>query len=272
MSRVWFSTGLETVATYWQVHRTDGVALGFTSHDAALWFDGVEHLALPGMVPSSIRKTATLDADSVEVTGVLSHAAISSTDLMAGRYDNAAVRVGLVDWNTLEHQLVYSGSIGTVSGDDNTFSAELRSLKADLQQDFIPRTSPSCRADFCGPGCGLSAPLYTHEGLVEACDVTSQAVTLSGPFTASALVGGSLRWLDGAYAGQVIGVVGLLGGAVVLDSPIDAGVTAGTRVLLREGCDRTLQTCSSRFNNAVNFQGEPFLPGNDLVARYGTGQ
>ena len=49
---------------------------------------------------------------------------------------------------------------------------------------------------------------------------------------------------------------------------IDGAVAPGIRMLLREGCDRTLQTCATRFGNAVNFQGEPFLPGNDLVARY----
>ena len=43
---------------------------------------------------------------------------------------------------------------------------------------------------------------------------------------------------------------------------------AGTRGQLREGCDRTMATCATRFDNAVNFRGEPFLPGNDLVARY----
>ena len=42
----------------------------------------------------------------------------------------------------------------------------------------------------------------------------------------------------------------------------------GTRVLLREGCDRTLATCAGRYGNAINFQGEPHLPGNDLITRY----
>jgi hypothetical protein len=41
------------------------------------------------------------------------------------------------------------------------------------------------------------------------------------------------------------------------------------RARLKEGCDHTLATCASRFGNAVNFRGEPFLPGNDMVIRYG---
>ncbi|MFN7158060.1 MAG: phage BR0599 family protein, partial [Erythrobacter cryptus] len=43
----------------------------------------------------------------------------------------------------------------------------------------------------------------------------------------------------------------------------------GTRIELREGCDHTIATCAARFANAINFRGEPFLPGNDLLARYG---
>ena len=42
----------------------------------------------------------------------------------------------------------------------------------------------------------------------------------------------------------------------------------GSRALAMEGCDHTLETCATRFANAVNFQGEPFLPGNDLLTRY----
>jgi hypothetical protein len=49
---------------------------------------------------------------------------------------------------------------------------------------------------------------------------------------------------------------------------LDPALTPGTRALLRQGCDHTLQTCHARFGNAINFQGEPFVPGNDLLARY----
>jgi hypothetical protein len=47
------------------------------------------------------------------------------------------------------------------------------------------------------------------------------------------------------------------------------GTAIGTKAELIEGCDHTITTCATRFGNAVNFRGEPFLPGNDLLARYG---
>jgi uncharacterized phage protein (TIGR02218 family) len=79
---------------------------------------------------------------------------------------------------------------------------------------------------------------------------------------------GSVRWVDGPHAGLTMEVIEADEAGLVLDTPLDPGLAPGTRALLREGCDHTLATCAARFANAANFQGEPFLPGNDLLARY----
>jgi len=268
MSRVWFAEPLETVATFWQVLRRDGVTLGFTTHDHDLWLDGVLHRATPGMVPSAIRRNADLEPDSAEVEGALSHDSIAAADLAAGRFDGARIVIGLVDWESLETTSLYRGAIGTVSEEAGRFSAELVSRKADLARDTVPRTAPTCRAQFCGPGCGLSAARFTHEAVVVARDPGAGTVALTTAASDVALVGGLLRWVDGPQAGQDSGIVSATGGILLLDAPIDPGLSAGMRAELREGCDHTLATCATRFGNAVNFQGEPFLPGNDLVTRY----
>lgn len=269
MSRVWFAGDLETVATFWRVLRRDGIALGFTSHDRDLWFDGVLHRASPGMVPSAIRKSADFEPDSAEAQGALTHEAISGEDLAMGRFDGAQVRIGIVDWETLEREALYAGSIGTVSEEDGSFSADLTSRKAELQRDPIPRTSPACRAVFCGPGCNLNPLRFTRGVTLASLDADTNAATFAEAPGASTHAGGMLRWLDGPQAGIAMSVMAGDGaGGLVLDVPIDETTPAGTRALLREGCDHTLDTCAIRFGNAVNFRGEPFLPGNDLLTRY----
>ena len=65
-------------------------------------------------------------------------------------------------------------------------------------------------------------------------------------------------------------VVNVESGGLVLDQPLSVIIEPGHRAYVREGCDHTVYTCSSRFGNAVNFQGEPFLPGNDVLTRYPT--
>lgn len=268
MSRVWFSQPLETVATFWRVLRRDGVTLGFATHDRDLWFDGLLHRAAPGLTPSAIRRSADLQPDSAEVEGALAHEAIAATDLRTGRYDGARILVGLVDWETLEREVIYRGAIQAVAEEAGRFTAELASRKAELQRDFVPRTSPTCRAEFCGPGCALSGAAFDHRAVLASHDPAQNAVTLTLAVPPVRLLGGTLRWIDGAYAGLGMGVAGLSGGALILDRPLDLPLPMGTRAVVREGCDRTLATCATRFGNALNFQGEPFLPGNDSISRY----
>ena len=78
---------------------------------------------------------------------------------------------------------------------------------------------------------------------------------------------GELRWLDGPMAGLDATILAADARGLLLDRPPD-GVEPGMRAFLREGCDHTLATCAARFANAANFQGEPFLPGTDLLAHY----
>ena len=268
MSRVWFGTALETVAPFWRILRRDGVALGFTAHDRDLWFDGITHRATPGMVPSAIRRSADLEPDSAEVEGALSHDALSAEDLAIGRFDGARVLIGLVDWESLERHVLYRGAMASVSEEAGRFTAVLQSRKAELQFDPIPRTSPTCRAIFCGPGCKLAPAQFTHAVQVTSHALAANAITLAAPVPLALLEGGTLRWLDGPYAGQTMGVVATGPDGLVLDTPLDRVIPSGSAALVREGCDRTLETCQARFGNAVNFQGEPFLPGNDQLARY----
>lgn len=267
MSHIFLTQELEGVATFWRIYRRDGVALGFTSHNRDLWFDGILHRAAPGMVPSAIRRTAELSSDNADVNGALGHDSINANDLAAGRFDNAQVRIGAVDWETLEFTTLYHGSIGSVSLQSGSFNAELRSAKAELEADFIPRTSPTCRAQFCGKGCTLSAPKFTHEAVLTGLDLDANQAHFSA--IDPLLFGdGEIRWVDGPQAGVRMLVIDANPGGLTLDVPLEAHLLAGTRASLIEGCDHTLATCADRFGNAVNFQGEPFLPGNDLLARY----
>ena len=125
--RKWFAQPLETVATWWRVLRRDGIALGFTAHDRDLWIDGVLHRASPGMVPSSIRRSADFQPDSAEVEGALSHETISAEDLAAlGQSFFILVSAGVIAVAALRRLLVpgataieaeATGSVETVARD-----------------------------------------------------------------------------------------------------------------------------------------------------------
>ena len=266
--RVFFDRELDTVATFWRIYRRDGAAPAFTSHDRDLSFGGIRHFAAPGMIPAAIRLTSELANDSAEVQGVLNHDSIRADELAAGLFDEAAIAIGAVDWISLDHHTLYTGQIGRIEDNSTQFTAELRSSKSLLEQDCVPRTSPTCRAEFCGRGCGLSAVRFTAVQPLAAIDLESNRVRFVG-LDGESHIDGRLRFMAGPQTGVAFGIIDAEGDWLVLDRPLVAGTPLGTRAELREGCDHTIATCAARFGNAANFRGEPFLPGNDLLARYG---
>ena len=271
MNRVFMGTELEGVVAFWRIWRRDGVAMAFSGHDRDFWLDGLLHRAAPGMVPSSVRRSRDLEPDAVEVEGALSHDSISEADLDAGRFDGARIAIGLVDWETLEASVLYRGTLGDIAHEGVRFEAELHSDKAALALDTVPRTSPTCRAEFCGKQCGVSQAKVTHEAILVSVDFESNAVVLETAGNAPDLLGGRVRWVGGPHAGTDMLVNGVQGEALILDTELSSSVAQGDRAMVIEGCDHTLSTCHDRFGNAVNFRGEPFLPGNDMLVRYPTG-
>ena len=199
--------------------------------------------------------------------GALSHDLISAADLEAGRYDEAQIVIGAQDWESGEHAVLYRGSIGGTTREGGGFTAQLKSRTADFAVDPIPRTSPTCRARFCDRGCGLSAARFTHRATVAAVDHEANSVALAEAPTAP-FAHGELRWLGGPQIGQRTGLLPRLDGHLLLEQPLPESAQEGDRVELREGCDHRIETCAQRFANAANFQGEPHLPGNDLLAQY----
>ncbi|HRE35473.1 MAG TPA: DUF2163 domain-containing protein, partial [Sphingopyxis terrae] len=85
----WLRAEVVTLAWCWRLSRRDGVVLGLTSHDRDLLIDGVPYCAAPGMKPSAIETSDSLDASTMDLEGAISSDAIAARDLDAGRWDGA---------------------------------------------------------------------------------------------------------------------------------------------------------------------------------------
>ena len=85
--------------------------------------------------------------------------------------------------------------------------------------------------------------------------------------TPNAYGNGLLRWIGGGNSGLESAIVASDGATLTLRTPPRFD-PVGALVELIEGCDKSVATCASRFANAVNFRGEPYLPGIDLLTRY----
>ena len=259
---------LTTIALCWRIERRDGITIGLTDHDHDLMIDGLLYRAAPGMTPSAITRTDTLEPDTMDVMGALSNAAITEGDLLAGRWDGARVIIFAVDWlGTDDRVALGDGTIGAVETGDAGFVAELRGAGAVLEQPVVEETSPECRAELGDKRCRVPMAGRRQITRVTAIDGTRVTLELAEPL-AGAYALGLLRWIGGANAGLASAIIASDGNTVMLRLSPMRMVVPGTLVELIEGCDKRLTTCATRFGNAANFRGEPYLPGIDLLTRY----
>lgn len=268
----WLSREVVTLAWTWRVGRRDGAVLGFTTHDRDLVRGGVRYRAAPGMAPSAVRLSASLDPgtmpETMDVGGAISDAAITAADLDAGRWDGALVTLGVLDWSDADAAaiVVAAGTLGAVRREGVHFTAELMGFEARLGDAVVPFTSPRCRANLGDKAYRID--LSGRRLRSEAIAIAGALVTLSEGFAVGRFARGRLRWIDGPRAGLSAAILADDGVRVELAEQVADHMLLPLRVALTEGCDGALATCSGRFANAANFRGEPFLPGNDLLTRY----
>jgi len=256
-----------TLAFCWRLERRDGVTIGLTSHDRDMTIGHVRYRAAPGMMPSAIRSGITAEGVDMDIEGALTSDAINEADLMAGRWDGAALEVRLTEWEApgALWLLLARGTIGAVGRKGGAFTAELIGAAHVLRGAVAPSTSPDCRARLGDRQCRVD--LAGRRRTVPVAAVEDGVAHAAG-LAAGVYAFGTLRWLTGANGGIVQAVIDNGTDEVVLADPPPFAVEPGTLALLTEGCDRQLGTCRARFGNAVNFRGEPYLPGTDLLTRY----
>ncbi len=260
---------LVTAAFCWRLERRDGVALGFTTHDRDLARGGLTYRAAPGMLPSAISVSDGFDADSLDIRGALTSDSISAVDLAAGRWDGATVQVFMVDWEAPEGEAlaVARGELGEVSIKGDAFEAELRGPVALLDAAVVEQTSPECRARLGDRRCRVDMAGRTRVTRIAAV-VAENVFEVEAAGIGNEFGFGRLRWLGGANSGLENPVLLSDGPMLTLREPPAFPPAVGDLVEIAEGCDRMLATCAGRFGNALNFRGEPHLPGIDLLTRY----
>ncbi|PKP99101.1 MAG: hypothetical protein CVT76_01040 [Alphaproteobacteria bacterium HGW-Alphaproteobacteria-15] len=263
----WLQEPLATIALCWRIERRDGVAIGLTAHDRDLTVEGFVYRAAPGMTPSAIQRSAAFDADSMDVTGALTGAAISEVDLMAGRWDGARVSLFAVDWtDPVAPVPLGEGRIGAVETKDGVLTAELRGIAAALEAPVTEATSPECRAMLGDRRCRVAMAGRRRFARVAAVEDATLTLDSVEPL-AGAYAGGRLRWFSGDNSG-LEDEIGASAGASVTLRRVPRFAATGALVEVSEGCDKMIATCAGRFANAANFRGEPYLPGMDLLTRY----
>lgn len=268
--------GTTTLATLWRVVRKDGEIYRFTDHDQDITYGGELYLAAVSYERTAISSGSSLAVDNGELKGLLDSETIVESDLRAGLWDNASIRIWVVNWaNLTQGELkVRRGTLGEVMVDDTgIFRAELRGLAQPLQQPIGHVYLATCNADLGDTRCGID--LSFGAGWTAADTIASvpdsATLVLTGTGTALIIDGwfdrGVAIWQTGANVGVAREVIGWTQGTLTLSllAPPPFAPAPGDVIHIQSGCDLRFVTCRVKFNNKNNFRGTPLVPGAQAI-------
>jgi uncharacterized phage protein (TIGR02218 family) len=150
-------------------------------------------------------------------------------------------------WKGRDTSTKYGKGVITIEAESVLTTAKQNGLQRKYQK--------GCSHALYQRGCNLDMASFEDSLSVAAVDGVTLTVT------------GADSEVDGFYTGGVFeasdGTLRFIrshvGETITLAWPID-GLTTGTHSLY-PGCNRTLATCDAKFSNAVNFGGQPWIPG-----------
>lgn len=244
--------------------------------------DVFDYTPTGGLDATARRRSDEIEPQNKELRGVITDAAITSADLRAGRFDGAQVDEYLVDPRTawagaIEHTCYY---IRTVSYDRGVWTAQVAGIASYLGQPTGEVWGPTCRTHLFSPQCGLDPEDYEVHGDVDS--ITTQrlvfvaGITHIGDWDISGYGDdGLVIWRSGLNVGRVdeikVHVAGATDNATItLQQPTPFDIAVADSLTLWPGCDKqpgivgsNKGDCTNTFDNLINFQGEPFIPGRD---------
>jgi uncharacterized phage protein (TIGR02218 family) len=265
-----YASGCTTVAWGFRVTRTDAAVYAFTSAQRAVTIGGVEYLAAPGLDVASLASSAGFGVDATELTILADDVLITTADILAGRWDGAGFVLFVFNWADLTDgiDIRMVGTLGVVQPRNGAFVVELRGLQQYLQQPVGAVSTKTCRARLGDTLCAKVLTSFTVTGTITSV-TSSQVFADSARTEADAYFAeGILTWTGGDNDGlsQKVKTWVQAGGVFTLSVPMVAPVQIGDTYSVVAGCRKRLdEDCRLKFDNVLNFQGEPHRPNIDAI-------
>lgn len=265
---------LQRLATCMLIERTDGNVYGFTTHDEPITYGGFTYEPAASFNPTDIAGNNNLDVDNLTVEGLLSSDTITEDELRAGRWDHARFRIFRVCWSdlTMGEIKLRAGWFSKVVVNRQTYSVELLGLVEAYGTSICAVTQAMCRASLGDSDCKVSllgSPSYSVSGTIDSAATDFMTLTDAARTEPDAYFDeGVITFTSGDNIGISCEVKAYIVGLWITKTPYPYDATGATYTMTR-GCNRLFDTCRDTFNNVINFQGEPWLRGNDQLVQIG---
>ena len=259
--------GQTTLCLCLLIMRADGVLVGLTELDQDVNVGGILFVANAGFSRFNLQDKNNLESSSIKVEGAI-NTLITRDDLALRRYDYAQVQILLVNYVTGDFGIVFTGFTGTASVKEYSFELELRSLSYRTTRMGGELCTPTCRVDLGSPRCGINVGAMGITGTVTNSGDGFRTFGSSAAQGTIPLAPGVIKWLSGGNSGTTSQVVSFAGGQIGLFLETPNQIQVGDIFVVSPACDKARDTCKNVFNNLINFQGEPDVPGPDHLLDY----
>lgn len=265
-----------TVADALKITRTDGQVFAFTSNDVDDLVNGVTYLANPGLNLTDIAISAGAGVGNLELRTLHDGTLFTLVDIFGGLWRNAPFQVFRYNFESIADGIdtLLVGTLGEFELRDNELVVELRDLRQYLQQPVGEVSSKTCRARLGDARCRKDLTAFTKTGTLT--HVTSNQIfrDASRGEDSDFFGEGEIEFTSGANDGlrakiKSFAVGSPPDGTFTLALPMIGTVSAGDTYIAIAGCRKRLEEdCLGKFDNVLNFQGEPHRRGlNNVIQR-----
>lgn len=226
-------------------------SLYFTTADVALSIGDITYK--PGAELSEIHSEA-LGAKEHDMS-VLLHINLKSLNLLDAEIN---IMHNIHDEQVHLHRIYTGHVVRCVHRNDGASQLYLTSRFHLLERRIGIFFSALCRASFGDKKCQMLLADYSFQGQVIDCVADrifrgSHQVEHEGFFN-----NGMVKFTSGNNINIAIKIVAERDGLITLFKAPEQSLLVGDDYIIIAGCDKSLKTCSKRFNNVINFRGEPF--------------
>lgn len=256
-----------------RIERRDGKVIALTEHDTDLVIDNITYQSSIGYTPTALSMQANAAVNTVDIEGILSIAGIARKDIAQGLFDQAQIFVFEVNYENISQGFLplMRGFWGECQLYEHRYVTEFVSLSQVLQQSIGELYSTTCRATLGDQRCGVKLADYVMEGVVTDVDLDNCLHFTAAGFDQphDYFQYGVITWKEGKNKDLSMGIRSFLPekNQFHLVQPMSYPIAVGDIFEVTPGCDKSLSMCKSRFNNVINFRGEPFIPGLDRMLR-----
>ena len=259
------------LATCWRITRDDGLILRFTDHSNQLVIGTETFVPVNGVNSSARELQSGLKTSNASFQGIVSDSAITASDLRAGLYKEAKIEELTVNWRfpfwgEIATTVFYIDSVQII--DNELWQCEVSGVARQLRQFSGRLLSRNCTYDVGDSDCTVNLTPFTFTAQVT--QVNTQRKSFETDLAAQVddyFQYGYLTWTSGNNNGITVEIQRSFqsNSTLFLALSLPRDIQVGDDFTITAGCDGLVETCKVKFNNFVNFGGEPFMPGTDRM-------